>query len=425
MFFGLLGLLFIKSGLTDKKVFIILPTLQLFSLISKETALLFIFIQAVYTSLFQRKYFVKQLLISMVVALIYFGWRYLNFGSITTHKFLVVVPNSPVASSFEERLINVPSVIFFYIKTFLFPKDLAVSQLWWNKTIELNNFYIPLIICFLALSILVSIGVYIYKIRPKDFKLYLLFCLWILSGIGLHSQIIPLDWTVAERWFYFTIIGFLGLTGVVLKGIEVRKENYKILIYSVGIAIIVILSTRTIIRNANWHDQLTLTDHDIKISKNSGDLELNYGIAFMEAGNYSDAIIHLTRASQLIPTGYTIWHSLGATYANAKNYDAAINNFNKAIEINPNYLQPYADISRVYLLDLKALEAKQYLENKALKKWPDEEYLWRLLGIANLILKENESALRAFEKAYFISPNEQNTYYYFQLKDGKEVQIRM
>ena len=94
-------------------------------------------------------------------------------------------------------------------------------------------------------------------------------------------------------------------------------------------------------------------------------------------------------------------------------------------EINPNYLQPYADISRVYLLDLKALEAKQYLENKALKKWPDEEYLWRLLGIANLILKENESALRAFEKAYFISPNEQNTYYYFQLKDGKEVQIRM
>lgn len=426
MFFGLLATLFIRSELLEKFFFIIIPIIQMLSLLSKETALIFILIQMLLAYLFHKKYFLKVVVSSVGVILTYITLRLLLFGSITSHKFQTVIPNSPSTASFTERLINIPNIILFYIKTFLFPKDLAVSQLWWSKTLDVNNFYLPLLVDLTALFLLFLFGIYIYKKNKENFKIFIFLSFWLLFGLGLHSQIISLDWTVAERWFYFPMIGLLGLIGIGLKGVDFKRNNLKIkIVIALAITILILFSLRTIIRNANWYDQLTLTSHDIKISKNSGDLELNLGIALNKAGRYQEAIKHLERSSQLIPQGFTIWDALGSAYGNSKQYDKAVSSFKKAINLNKNYHPSYVNLTKVYLLDLKADSAKQFLEKDALKKWPNDAYFWRLLGFANVLLKDNDGALKAFEKAYNLSPNELNSYYYFNLKEGKEVMLRI
>src|SRR3990170_4962254 len=108
-----------------------------------------------FTFISQKKFFAKQTLTSILVVSIYLGWRIFLFGSISPHKFWTTIPNSPSTASITERLINTPEIILFYLKTFLFPKDLAVSQLWWNSTINFSSFYLPLII---ELSILLFLS---------------------------------------------------------------------------------------------------------------------------------------------------------------------------------------------------------------------------------------------------------------------------
>ena len=46
--------------------------------------------------------------------------------------------------------------------------------------------------------------------------------------LGLHMQLIPLDLTVADRWFYFTMVGVLGLIGVIIQEFgltAIKKKN--------------------------------------------------------------------------------------------------------------------------------------------------------------------------------------------------------
>ena len=425
VFFGLLGLLLITNKINDLKLFILLPSAQLLALLSKETAILFIFIQGLYTFLFQKKHFIKQLISSFIILVIYFGWRILIFGSINPHKFVTIIPNSPAGSTFHERLMNMPEIVLFYFKTLLFPKDLAASRLWWITDINFSNFYLPLLIEITAIALLILIGIHFYRRRYKDFKMFLFFTSWLLIGLTLHSQIIPLDWTVAERWFYFPIIGLLGLIGLLVKNVKIKSYESKIFIYFLAILVLMLLSTRTFVRNFNWQDQLTLTSHDIKVSKDSPDLMLNLGFALINAGRNEEAIPYLKNAAKLVPEGENIWLNLGNAYANLGQYNKALKYYNKTIEINPESKIAYSNITKAYLLGLKAEKAKELLENTVLIKWPNEQYFWNLLGITNVMLKDNEAALKAFEKAYYLSPNQINSYYYLNLKNGKEVQVQL
>lgn len=425
MFFGLLGLILLRTGLLEKKTFIIFAILQMLALLSKETAILFMLMQVILAYLFHKKYFFKVLLSSVAVILVYAILRLLLFGSITSHKFLTIIPNTSSTASFIERLINIPNTIFFYFHTLLFPKDLAVSQMWWSKTININNFYLPLLADLILLLMLVFLGLYVYKKTKEDFKIFSFFSVWLVAGLGLHSQIITLDWTVAERWFYFPIIGLLGLIGIGLMGVEVKKKRMKIAFAVSASIILTALSLRTIVRNTNWHDQLTLTSHDIKISKDSGDLELNLGLALTDAARYEDAIKHLERATELMPTGFTAWDGLGGAYAKSGNYSKAVTSFKKAISFNKDYYTSYKNLTILYIYEKKAEEAKIFLEKEALKKWPSDAFFWRMLGFANVLRKDNKSALEAFKKAYEISPDDLNLYYFTNLKENKDVILRL
>ena len=41
------------------------------------------------------------------------------------------------------RIFTIPKIIFYYIKTFFFPKDLSINQLWTVTQITATDFFIP------------------------------------------------------------------------------------------------------------------------------------------------------------------------------------------------------------------------------------------------------------------------------------------
>src|SRR5260370_40719782 len=116
----------------------------------------------------------------------------------------------------------------------------------------------------------------------------------------MYMQIILLDATVADRWFYFPIVGLLGIVGVGIQTTKLSSKNVKMLSWILGIILLSLLSIRTIVRNTNWSDAITLYEHDSNISDNY-EIENNLGSEYADIHKYDEALTHYKKSEALFP----------------------------------------------------------------------------------------------------------------------------
>ncbi|MGH7203052.1 MAG: glycosyltransferase family 39 protein, partial [Candidatus Levyibacteriota bacterium] len=266
-FFGIVAL-WILQHYQSKKTFVAASFLLLFSLLSKETGILFLFITVAYIFICKRKYFSRWLASILPLIGVYVVLRISVIGLITK-----TIANAPIQKlDLLTRLINIPEVFLFYLKTFIFPVELSSSYQWVYTQIDFNHFFLPLLIDLLFLGGIVGSAVFLHKNYARKYFLhYVFFVMWFLCGILLHLQIIPLDKTVAVRWFYFPIVGILGMIGVLFEAFRVTTKNIWVL--SIAFILIGLLATRTFIRTFDYRNELTLVRHDIPVSPVAYDLE--------------------------------------------------------------------------------------------------------------------------------------------------------
>src|SRR4029077_5166175 len=98
----------------------------------------------------------------------------------------------------------------------------------------------------------------------KQQKLYVFFSFWFVIGIGILLQISPLGMTVADRWFYFPIVGLLGMLGIVMQEFLPSIKRQYILYFCLASLLIALLSFRTFLRTFDYKDNMTLYAHDTK-----------------------------------------------------------------------------------------------------------------------------------------------------------------
>ncbi len=257
VFFGLLALhIMIKDKLHILSI-IIASGLMLLSLLTKEAGFPILVIILSYCLFFKKKNILAISLFTCITLGLYF---FLRLG--VTHEFFQSDKFAPITQiSFSQRMMNVPKIIFFYIFTFFIPLKLRVAQYWIVEAINLQDFLLPLMFDILFFIALIFLWVFLYKKNRKTLPSYLFFLCWFFIGLGLYLQFIALDMTVAERWFYLPMIGLLGLIGVIVHYLKLdSKKNYLILFLAV--LVIIILSLRTMVRNADWFNGATLNSHD-------------------------------------------------------------------------------------------------------------------------------------------------------------------
>src|SRR5438477_339582 len=111
-------------------------------------------------------------------------------GNVYFAKSLLIAPiaNIPL----QERLLNIPSVIFYYFKTFFYPVNLGINQHWIITSPTLNNFYLPLLYDLAIALLVLWIGLLCLNKSKVMFKTYIFFTAWLLIGLASHSQIVPL-----------------------------------------------------------------------------------------------------------------------------------------------------------------------------------------------------------------------------------------
>ncbi len=287
---------------------------------------------------------------------------------------------APIAkATLIERLITMPKELYYYLVTYIFPKELSISQHWIVKNIDFNNFWLPLTF---VLSFILAILFLNIKLKSKSF---FFFTLWFFGSLVIVSNIFPLDMTVAERWFYFPQIGLLGMTGIVLSKIWKKHFTYLFII------IITIFSIRTISRNNEWKNSLVLFQHDIGISKNSFDLENNLGTALFRLNRLEEAKIHFQKSAALAPDWWIPYNNLGSYYEKKGNNKQAEIYFRKSMALADYYLA-YENLSFLLLKQKKYEEIISLLKEK-IQYFSSNPRILMSLSISYNETKEPEKAL--------------------------------
>ncbi len=443
--FGILALLVsVREKIYLKHLFLV-SGLLLLSLLTKETGFLFLLLVLLFQFLFNKKRALNFFLCGLVTLPIYFFIRF-TIGGVFFEKFISRVP-LPIASlSFLARLANIPAIVLYYLTTMFFPLKLAVDQRWVVTKLTVNDFYLPLLLDSVFFIALCIGGVYIYTHKRIYFKAYLFFFLWFLTGLLLLLQIFPLDMTVADRWFYFPIVGMLGTLGVGVETILfspnkygnflLKSEKAKMVAALFGVTLITLLSLRTIVRSTNLHDNLTLFTHDAQIQDNPL-MEDTIGVLYYQTGKPQASLIHLQKSINLYPYTDNLLH-LGNWYESQGNLQKAQEYYVKALTYQETYyltantnrrekendLDIYVRLAGVLLLSGEH-EAAEKISKKGLEYYPDSIKLWEELAVSESKLHNWKGALDAVEKAKTLSTSDLPDFLYTQMVKKHEIQPNM
>ncbi len=292
-------------------------------------------------------------------------------------------------------LIQIPVAIASYLELAFWPKNLTLYH---AKTVFTPTEYLLKLAIFILF--LVIIGFFFKKDRRVFF--------WLLFfPLSLLPTLTPLrvGWVVAERYVYLGALGIFVLMAWLIKKIGDLVKNKQVTL-ALFVFLLLIFSLRTIIRNADWKDADTLWLATAKTSPLSPQNHNNLGDLYSRQGNYEKAIEEFQTAIQLKPNYGDAYHNLGNVYYAIGEDKLAIENYQKAISLNPNLWQSYQNIAAILFKHQEYEAARENLE-KAIAINPQNPELYTVLGIFYLSQDEKEMAKETFLKALQLDPENQ------------------
>jgi len=141
------------------------------------------------------------------------------------------------------------------------------------------------------------------------------------------------------------------------------------------------------------------------IKQNNQDPKAYYqrGKAYFKIKDYNAAISDLNKAMQLAPDDAHLTSERGLIYFMAKKEDKAISDFDKAVELEPE--NPFRYASRAFIKDrLNDLEGAKADYQKALELDPEDAISYNNLGLVLDKMGHKKKADDNFEKAATIDP---------------------
>ncbi len=434
LLFGFIALLIATKQYLSRRDLSLICVFLLLSFLAKEVGIVFLFVMIAYRYLYRLGNIKEFIFVGAVVTGIYTVLRVLVGGvTIESLSGFVRIAGLPLG----ERLLHIPAIVLYYLKTFFYPAHLSIWQQWVITPASLKTFYLPLFISILYFILIFCAGRYFYKrdarqekSETRHFPQLAFFFVWYALGMGALLQIVPLDMTVADRWFYFPLVGILGTLGVLLQILEPNFRKHRKIYYIVAVLIVTLLSARTFVRSFDWKNNLTLYAHDIGEKGNNYLLLDEYAKELLDAGEIDRAYGYSIRSVSAYPTvsGLT---TLGFIYGQKGEMDKAIGILRKAVELTATksggdiheVANAYHDLAAFLVMNSRFSEVRDFLYAQGLKKFPKDQYFYFLLAVSEYNLGNKQKALEAASQAYTFLPNEQNALVYNIIKKNLPLKL--
>lgn len=233
-------------------------------------------------------------------------------------------------------------IVVFYLKQLVFPATLNADYSYDAFPVSTSAADVR---GLLAAAILAGVGYGLVRLLRVD-RWAGFGGLWFFITLLPVSQIIPHHELVAEHFLYLPSIGFAVVAGYgVHRGLESR--------YAAGVAaaflvILLLLGVRTVIRNRDWADELTLWTKTVQTAPRSARARINLAQSLKAHERYQEAIEQFQVYSTIKPESPSGHVGLGDTYRVLGRYEEAVEHFKKAIELNPTSAAPVVGLTQTY-----------------------------------------------------------------------------
>ena len=404
----------------------------LLALFSKENSITFLaVVPLIYFMFFYntKKAYVKILSPFLIATFLFLAARImvlgLDFGSapmeMMNNPFVKIEGGKYVPFLFGEKAATIIFTLGKYIQLLVFPHPLTND--YYPRQIPIMSFSDWKVL----LSLLIYIALIYYVIRNfKKEKITSFGILFYLITLSIVSNIVfPVGTNMSERFLFMPSVGFSLIFGYLLYLIYDKKRN---LSYFVLVFVLLLYSVKTISRNAVWKNDFTLFTTDVKVSGNSAKA-LNAAAGSLVDAAYKEknkskrvkmlkeAKSYLEKALKIHPNYKNAWLILGNANYFLKNYDDAIEDYKRALKLDPTYPDAnkniaiaYRDAGKYYGEKKNDLsKAIKYLK-EAFKLTPDDYETVRLLGVAYAVSGNNDKAIYYFTKAVELEPDNAGAY---------------
>lgn len=200
-------------------------------------------------------------------------------------------------------------IVVHYIKLLLFPATLSADYSF-NAFPVTSSWTDPS--AWLALGVLALIALCLMRLVFSS-KVAAFGGLWFFITLLPVSQIIPHHELMAEHYLYLPSVGFALLVGTLLDRWATAPQTNRAL--AVGVSMVLLCyGVRTVTRNTDWKDELTLWQKTIEVAPASARAHTNLGLLYLDMGKHAVAEQELQIALTIYPRDVHLLNSLGLLY---------------------------------------------------------------------------------------------------------------
>lgn len=291
-------------------------------------------------------------------------------------------------------------VLAHYLRLLVYPSGLTFDYDW---PLARTPLALDVLLPFIGLVGLAVLAVRVRRTHPF-FAFAFLFMLLVLAPT---SSFMPLADITVERRMYIPLAGFALCAAAAAWDLSRRLAGDRgaALVIAPALAAIVALGLTTRARATQWGDHLLLFEDAVAKAPGSPRVRLNLGVVHLNAGRRDQAYEVLTEARRLYDEGKSIHafprigafihYNLGAILFIREEYDAAMAEMRKAIEVGGHYvaLRPrsYAVIGYIYMIDENFAAAEEAFA-EALKYNRDHPEWMHALADAQILQGKFEEA---------------------------------
>lgn len=355
-FFFLLSFLFYLFSKSNKKYLYYSIAFFVLAIFSSEKSLVLFLVFVLYEISFgSLKYNWKRIApffsISLLLLLVYVARIGNRVSDVTAMSY-----QQSGEGGMYNPFVQIPVAIGSYLKLIFWPARLTLYQTEMAFSQAQYFGFALVLLIFLA-------AVFWSWFKNKNVFFWLLFFV-----VTLLPTLTPfkISWIVAERYVYLGTLGIIVAVAILFDRILKLNENAKMVGYFALVLIVASLSVRTIIRNRDWKSEDTLWLATAKVAPSGQQIHNNLGDVYARQGDLPKAVEEFKKAIEINPNYADAYHNLANTYQQMGQLDLAMENYQKAASINPNLWQSYQNLAAIYFnagqYDLALENIKKALE---------------------------------------------------------------
>jgi len=237
--------------------------------------------------------------------------------------------------SLWQRMGNAVTSYCKYLFKTVWPTDLAIYYPF-PKSIVIWQ----VVLSFIVLLLVTVMALNVRKRHPYFVVGWLWFLVTLIPVIGFVQVG---DQAMADRYTY------IPLTGVFIASVWGFPDLKNKKIFSLLVTVIlVVLSSVTWHQTKYWRNSITLFQHSIEATSDNYIAHNNLGIAYAGKGMYEEAIDNYIKAIEIKPNYVDAHYNLGNALYKVKYYDAAIEQYVITIEMYPEHQKAHNNLGYIY-----------------------------------------------------------------------------